>query len=114
MVGRVSAFLNLIGRSLPKLLASFESMWAALQPGTEDSAVSELFLRIPPSNFSHDVLSVRPSDLAVLSVEGLGWTDLGEPERVLSALQLQTGPSRSRYTSRQAACYRERSDYRMS
>jgi hypothetical protein len=29
------------------------------------------------------------SDLAVLPVEGLGWTDLGEPERVLAALKVK-------------------------
>jgi mannose-1-phosphate guanylyltransferase len=113
MVGRVSAFLNLIRRSLPNLLTSFES-WAAIQPGIEDSALGELFSKIPTNNFSHDVLSVRPSDLAVLPAEGLGWTDLGEPERVLSSLKLQTGPIRSRSTSRQAACHQELNDYRAS
>jgi mannose-1-phosphate guanylyltransferase len=88
MVGRVSAFLSLIRHSLPDLLAPFESMWAAIQPGTEDSALENLFSKIPASNFSHDVLSAHPSGLAVVRVHGLGWTDLGEPERVLSTLQL--------------------------
>jgi mannose-1-phosphate guanylyltransferase len=88
MVGRVSAFLSLIRQSFPDLLAPFESMWAAIQPGTEDSALENLFSQIPASNFSHDVLSAYPSGLTVFRVHGLGWTDLGEPERVLSTLQL--------------------------
>jgi len=29
---------------------------------------------------------VRPQDLAVLRATGLGWSDLGEPGRVLSVL----------------------------
>lgn len=89
MIGRVSAFLNMVRRSLPDLLASFENLQSAIQDGREDSALTDLFSRIPSSNFSHDVLSVRPADLAVLPVQGLGWTDLGEPERVRSALRQQ-------------------------
>ncbi len=88
MVGRVSAFLSLIRHSLPDLLAPFESMWAAIQPGTEDSVLESLFSKIPTSNFSHDILSAHPASLTVFCVHGLGWADLGEPERVISTFQL--------------------------
>jgi mannose-1-phosphate guanylyltransferase len=81
MVGRVSAFLAMIRRSLPKLLRSFESM--------EGRGIREIYARIPATNFSDEVLSKRPSDLAVLPARGLGWSDLGEPQRVLSALSTQ-------------------------
>jgi mannose-1-phosphate guanylyltransferase len=93
MVGRVSAFLDMIRRSVPNLLASFESMWAAVQPGMEEAAIYELFSSVPDRNFSHEVLSVCPSALAVLPMVGLGWTDLGEPERVHSALKVNLGQS---------------------
>jgi len=89
MVGRVSAFLNALRRSLPDLLFSFESMWDVLIAGTEQSALREIFSKIPAHDFSHDVLSVCPSDLAVLPVHGTGWTDLGEPERAQATLRLQ-------------------------
>jgi mannose-1-phosphate guanylyltransferase len=78
MVGRVSAFLAMIRRSLPELLRSFESM--------EGRGLHEVYARIPATNFSDEVLSKRPSDLTVLPARGLGWSDLGEPQRVLSAL----------------------------
>ena len=78
MVGRASAFLAMIRRSLPELLRSFESM--------EGSGLRELYARIPATNFSDEVLSKRPSDLTVLPARGLGWSDLGEPQRVLYAL----------------------------
>src|SRR5689334_24748953 len=87
MVGAVGAFTEMIRQTLPNLLACFESMWATT-PGMEDEAVRALYLKVPASNFSDDVLSARPSDLAVIRARGLGWRDLGEPERVLSMLRL--------------------------
>jgi len=78
MVGRASAFLAMIRRTLPELLRSLESM--------EGRGLHELYARIPATNFSDEVLSRRPSDLTVLPARGLGWSDLGEPQRVLSAL----------------------------
>jgi hypothetical protein len=36
-----------------------------------------------------EVLSARPSDLAVIRARDLGWSDLGEPERALSLLRLK-------------------------
>ena len=78
MVGRVSAFLAMIRRTLPELLASFNGM--------QSSALREIYATIPATNFSDEVLTKRPSDLTVLPARGLGWSDLGEPQRVLSAL----------------------------
>lgn len=84
MVGRVSAFLEMIRRTLPDLLRSFQSMWTNVSPGMEAGGLRELYASIPATNFSDEVLSVRPSDLAVLPARGLGWSDLGEPHRALS------------------------------
>jgi mannose-1-phosphate guanylyltransferase len=86
MVGRVSAFLAMIRRTLPDLLRSFDSMWAGVSPGTEACDLHALYAKIPATNFSDHVLSARPSDLAVLPASGLGWSDLGEPQRAMSAL----------------------------
>ena len=52
----------------------------------QSSALREIYARIPAANFSNEVLSARPSDLTVLPARGLGWSDLGEPQRVLSAI----------------------------
>ncbi|MFZ0516038.1 MAG: sugar phosphate nucleotidyltransferase [Acidobacteriaceae bacterium] len=95
MVGRLSAFIRMVRESLPGLLAAFVSVQTRLRPETQESGLREMYSKIPASNFSHDVLSVCPSELAVLPVRGLGWTDLGEPERVLSVLQLQPGRVRT-------------------
>jgi len=86
MVGAVGAFIEMIRHTLPTLLAGFESMWATTTPGMEDEALRDLYLKVPATNFSDEVLSARPSDLAVIRARGLGWSDLGEPARVLSIL----------------------------
>jgi mannose-1-phosphate guanylyltransferase len=90
MVGAVGAFIKMIRHTLPNLLACFESMWATMTPGMEYEALRDLYLKVPATNFSDEVLSARPSDLAVIRARGLGWSDLGEPERVFSMLRLKS------------------------
>ena len=87
MVGRVSSFLHLIRRALPKLLDSFESYRPAFSTPAEPSALLAIYSRIRSSSFSDEVLAACPDELAVLSCDDLGWSDLGEPRRVLSALR---------------------------
>ena len=57
MVGRVNAFLEMIGRTLPDLLTSFQSMWPDVSSGTEASTLHEIYTKIPATNFSDEVLS---------------------------------------------------------
>jgi hypothetical protein len=52
----------------------------------QSSELREIYAKIPAANFSNEVLSARPADLTVLPAHGLGWSDLGEPQRVLSAI----------------------------
>ena len=90
MVGTVGAFRNMIERALPDLLASFESICALADPEMEEKWLRALYLKEPATNFSTEVLAARPSALAVIHSSGLGWSDLGEPERVLSMLRLKS------------------------
>jgi mannose-1-phosphate guanylyltransferase len=89
MVGAVGAFISMLRHTLPKLLACFESVCATTDAGMEEEELHSLYLREPAANFSAEVLAARPSDLAVIRAGDLGWSDLGEPERVLSILRLQ-------------------------
>ncbi len=82
MVGRVNALLKMTRAALPELYTAF----AAVTPAFESAALAELYSRIDDSNFSHQVLTVRPEDLMVMRVGDVGWSDLGEPKRVLSTL----------------------------
>ena len=52
----------------------------------ERALVNELYSSLPEINFSHEVLTVRAHDLSVMKVDDVGWSDLGEPSRVLTTL----------------------------
>jgi mannose-1-phosphate guanylyltransferase len=90
MVGTVGAFINMIRHTLPNLLTCFESVCATTDLGMEDKGLRGLYLKVPATNFSDEVLVARPSDLAVIRARGLGWSDLGEPERVFPMLRLKS------------------------
>jgi mannose-1-phosphate guanylyltransferase len=86
MVGHISAFLNLFRNALPDLIQAFESRESMLSDVSDMTALRDLYSSICQSGFSQDVLSVQPEHLAVLLAASLGWSDLGEPGRVLSVL----------------------------
>lgn len=87
MVGRADAFLKMTRRALPALFDFFSAIAPGFASPAEAPAMSELYSWIPSSNFSHEVLALRPEDLAVMQVSDVGWSDLGEPKRVFSTLQ---------------------------
>ena len=87
MVGHLEAFLEIIFRTLPGLYRTLSSAREALGSATEEQVLKRLYSEIISANFSKEVLAQRPGDLSVLQVSGVGWTDLGEPQRVVSALQ---------------------------
>jgi len=86
MVGRVDAFLRMARRTLPELCDFFAAIVPSFETPTESSQLRELYSWIPSTNFSQEVLAMRPDDLAVMRVEKVGWSDLGEPSRVLTTL----------------------------
>jgi mannose-1-phosphate guanylyltransferase len=86
MVGRVDALLKMTRAALPELYAEFAAVTTKFHTEAEPQALAEVYSRIEDSNFSHQVLAVRPEDLMVMRVGDVGWSDLGEPNRVFSTL----------------------------
>ena len=86
MVGRVDALLKMTRAALPQVFSRFSLMSSTFETGDERPALRALYSKIGESNFSHEVLAKRPEDLTVLRVGDVGWSDLGEPARVLSTL----------------------------
>ena len=86
MVGCVDALLKMIRAAMPEMYAAFTAITPAFETVNEHKALAALYSHIEDSNFSHQVLAVRPEDLMVMRVGDVGWSDLGEPNRVLSAL----------------------------
>lgn len=86
MVGRVDSLLRMTRAAMPELYAAFDGVTSTFRTAAERLALAELYSQIEDSNFSHQVLEARPEDLMVMRVGDVGWSDLGEPDRVLSAL----------------------------
>ena len=86
MVGRVDALLKMTRAAMPEMYAAFAAIAPAFESPAEPEAALKLYSQLEDANFSHQVLAVRPQDLMVLRVGDVGWSDLGEPKRVLSAL----------------------------
>ena len=86
MVGRVSAFLELFRNTMPELLAAFEARQQHIGTSREHAALTEIYNSTAAGNFSTQVLSTQTRHLSVLPGRNLGWSDLGEPNRV-SAVQ---------------------------
>ena len=86
MVGRVDALLKMTQAALPEMYAAFAAIMPTFETAAEHKALSGLYSQLEDMNFSHHVLAVRPEDLMVMRVGDVGWSDLGEPNRVLSTL----------------------------
>ena len=86
MVGRVDALLSMTRKALPEVFSQFARIVPMFGTIREQSALCALYAKIDDSNFSHEVLATRPGDLTVMRVGDVGWSDLGEPARVLATL----------------------------
>lgn len=87
MVGRVQSFLQMIHRAAPELYDGFSVIRSHLYTAQEEWGTRALYSHLPATNFSQQVLAACPEDLAVLPVSEVGWSDWGEPHRVLSDLK---------------------------
>ena len=86
MVGCVDALLKMTRAAMPELYTALAAITPTFETANEHKALAALYSSIDDSNFSHQVLAVRPEDLMVMRVGEVGWSDLGEPNRVLSTL----------------------------
>ena len=85
MVGRAEAFQKMIQSAAPEFCQPF-----ARQP-TEGEASYEtrlrtIFGRLPADDLSRRVLSRLPQHLGVFCLGNVGWSDLGDPQRLLEAM----------------------------
>lgn len=86
IVGRISTLLGMFMIAAPALYVSFARIRSTLNTARESSAVEALYRELRPANFSRHVLEGAALNLAVMPVEGLHWSDLGEAARVLDAI----------------------------
>ena len=86
MVGRISAFVEMLARSAPLLRSTFEWLRRAPDLEAERREAETLYVTLPPIDFSKDVLSQEADRLSVLTLADSGWTDLGHASRIQAIL----------------------------
>jgi mannose-1-phosphate guanylyltransferase len=90
MVGRVGAFLEMLHSALPEL--STELATATLWKGRETHIEHSIYTRMPSTDLSKQVLSTETKRLMVLRLGDVGWSDLGDPGRVLATYKSDSTP----------------------
>ncbi len=85
MVGHVRGFLEMVNASRADVVARFRG--SGLWTGAEVQVQSSFYGRAGAVDFSREVLSVQTERLLALRMAGTGWSDLGNPERVMTVLQ---------------------------
>lgn len=86
MIGKVSAFLEIIKQKLPTLYQLFDSSKSVFNSSDELPTMGSLYTKINDINFSSEVLEKCVRNLLVLRVSNTSWSDWGEPSRVLGTL----------------------------
>jgi len=95
MVGRAGAFLNVIRAAASELCQSFE--FAHAQSGSDidapdsdasyfDERMNAIYARLPVSDLSSQVLASSSERLRVLCLGDVGWSDVGNPRRLIEVL----------------------------
>jgi len=72
---------------VPQILEPLRAAAGRLETGEEAAALREAYDRIPSANISRDLLARRPEALMVLAVRDVGWSDLGDADRVVRTLR---------------------------
>jgi len=87
LAGRVQATLALAESWVPQVLEPLRAAAPSLGTPGEAAALATAYGRIPAANFSRSLLSRCPGSLMVLAARYMGWSDWGDPDRVVHTLQ---------------------------
>lgn len=86
MVGRVDTFLGMFQKHLPELYRMFAAASKLFGTSQENAVIRSIYDWIEDINFSSEVLEKCSDELLVMRVSDVGWSDWGEPERVIGTL----------------------------
>ncbi|MCC7009514.1 MAG: NTP transferase domain-containing protein [Acidobacteria bacterium] len=97
VVGHQRAFRALFDAAAPGFFGPFAHV--ATQPSVADERrlAEQWYAALRPVDFSRDVLTPQVDHLGVVRLHGAGWTDLGQPTRVLDVMAThgRTAPARN-------------------
>jgi mannose-1-phosphate guanylyltransferase len=86
MVGTAQAFADTIRSSVSDLYRALEQLLASRKPEAESATFGAIYENLRVADFSQEVLAANRERLAVLRLGDVGWSDLGDPRRVITLL----------------------------
>ncbi len=86
MIGRASAFLEILEAAVPQILRAFAVDGHCRAEELSLARGDTSYAALTPGDFSRQVLSASTERLTVLRLKDVGWSDLGTPERVMFAM----------------------------
>lgn len=84
MVGKAHAFLDLIQAGAPRVYEAFEPLRTQRRSCPE--LIESVYRDLETTDFSKSVLSATPARLGVFCLGDVGWSDLGNPQRLIEVL----------------------------
>ena len=91
VIGSIGAFEQILASAVPGLWEAFARLLPSANVADDAPLLDELYTSLPRIDFSHDVLAAVPERLGVVAMPAGGWTDLGQPSRVLDVLANRSG-----------------------
>jgi mannose-1-phosphate guanylyltransferase len=86
VVANATALLSLIAAAVPELYLALSRIRSVFGTAAEEDALRTIYRDLRAADFSRSVLAQFPTELAVLPVTGVNWSDLGDPQRLLAVL----------------------------
>jgi mannose-1-phosphate guanylyltransferase len=86
MIGRASAFMEMIQRTVPNIYRVFEPALRLPALDREAEVMKAVYETLPIADFSRQVLAVSTERLGVVNLGVIGWSDLGDPRRLITTL----------------------------
>ena len=90
MIGRAQAFLELIRGGAADIYQAFERLLSLPESVPMNDSLNAIYQYVAAADFSKLVLSGAPDRLGVWCLGDVGWSDLGDPRRVMTVLD-ETG-----------------------
>jgi mannose-1-phosphate guanylyltransferase len=98
MVFKTDTLLNLMKRLTPALFDAFGAVYQAIGTSAEDAVTQETYRRLPPINFSKEILEPvardRCAKLIAVPVRHVLWSDWGSESRIMEVLRNTGNASR--------------------
>ena len=86
IVTKVEQLWELGWEYFPEMMPLFSKLALAIGSSREFETLKEIYTNMPSRNISSHLLQRAPEHVAVMKLEGVIWSDWGQPERIVHTL----------------------------